>query len=135
MDVMTVLIPLPRYYNPDASGTRAEVEDEKLIRTAEEVAIRFEAGGRLFKYADERANRGVWWDRGVLQWDVLAALEVDVEDTEENRAWFAEWASGAARAVPAGRHLSEVRGWRRRRHHEGRDEERQGVGVTPKRES
>lgn len=92
MEVMTVLIPLPRYYNADASGTRVEVEDEKLMCTAEEAASEFEAGGRLFKYEDNQTNRGVWWNRGVLHWDVLAALEVDVPDTPENRAWFEDWA-------------------------------------------
>src|SRR5712691_7957750 len=36
MELMTVLIPLPRYYNPDASGMRREVEDEKFIEAANE---------------------------------------------------------------------------------------------------
>jgi len=93
MEVMTVLIPLPRYYNPDASGARLAVEDEKLIQTAEEAAMAFEAGGELYKYDENDKRRGVWWNKGMLGWDVLAALEIDVPDTADNRAWFEEWAA------------------------------------------
>ncbi len=28
---------------------------------------------------------GFWWNQGVVETDVLAILEVDLEDTEENR--------------------------------------------------
>lgn len=93
MEIMTVLIPLPRYYTPDASGARAEVEDEKFTQTANEAAMVFEAGGELFKFERSDTRRGVWWNRGMLEWDVLAALEIDVPDTPENRAWFEDWAA------------------------------------------
>jgi hypothetical protein len=93
MEIMTVLIPLPRYYNPDASGTRREVEDAKLIQTADEAAMAFEAGGTLYKYERDDTRRGVWWNRGMLERDVLSALEIDVPDTPGNRAWFEAWAA------------------------------------------
>ena len=67
MELMSVVIPLPRYYNPDASGARRLVEDEKLVQTAEEAALAFEAGGELFKYDEDDRRRGVWWNSGVLR--------------------------------------------------------------------
>lgn len=93
MEIMTVLIPLPRYYNRDASGMRREVEDEKFIETAEEIAKVFEGGGTIRKYDDDDKQRGFWWNKGIIEWDVLAMLETDVPDTPGNRAWFEEWAA------------------------------------------
>ena len=72
MEIMTVLIPLPRYYNRDASGMRREVEDEKFIETAEEIAKVFEGGGTIRKYDDDDKQRGFWWNKGIIEWDVLA---------------------------------------------------------------
>ena len=36
--MVTVLMPLPLYYNPDERGVRKAIEDEKYIATAEEMA-------------------------------------------------------------------------------------------------
>ena len=60
MELMTVLIPRPRYYNPDASGMRREVEDEKFIETANEIAAVFEGGGSIRKYDDDDKQRGFY---------------------------------------------------------------------------
>ncbi len=38
---VTVLLRLPLFYNPDAAGHRAPVEDEKFLDTADEIARRF----------------------------------------------------------------------------------------------
>lgn len=83
---VTVLLRLPLFYNPDASGPRTPVEDEKLLETASDLAQRF-GGGTLFAFRQD-APRGFWWDRGIVDRDVLALIEVDVPDTEEARTWL-----------------------------------------------
>ena len=80
---ITVLFRLPVFYNPDAAGYRAPVEDEKFLDTADELARRF-GGGTLFIFRHD-APRGFWWDQGVVDRDVLALIEVDVPDTREAR--------------------------------------------------
>ncbi len=85
--MVTVLVPLPRFYNPDAAGNRRPMEDEKFTMTAEEVARRF-GGGVLWLFPEGSGPSGYWWNRGILSTDILAMLKVDVPDTEENRSWF-----------------------------------------------
>jgi hypothetical protein len=46
---ITVLLRLAAFYNPDAAGYRAAVEDEKFLDTADELARRF-GGGTLFVF-------------------------------------------------------------------------------------
>ena len=41
---VTVLIPLPLFYDPDEDGNRQLVEDEKFESTATEIVRHFEAG-------------------------------------------------------------------------------------------
>lgn len=88
--LVTVLLRLPIFYNPDARLGRRPVEDEKFIRTADEIAQRF-GGGTLFVFRQEDP-RGFWWDRGVVDRDTLALLEVDVPDTAEARDWLRAYA-------------------------------------------
>jgi hypothetical protein len=57
------------------------------------IAAVFEGGGTIRKYDDNDKQRGFWWNKGIIDWDVLAMLETDVPDTPENRAWFEEWAA------------------------------------------
>src|SRR2546425_11742951 len=66
MELMTVLIPLPRYYNPDVSGMRREVEDEKFTETANEITAVFEGGGTIRKYDDNDKQRGFWWNKRIV---------------------------------------------------------------------
>ncbi len=88
--LICALIRLPMEYNADARGDRRRVEDEKFIQTAEEIAARF-GGGTLFRL--EKGNpKGFWWGQGVLYDDDLAAVEVDVPDTVESRAWLRDYA-------------------------------------------
>lgn len=91
MTVVTVLVPLPILYNPDPAGNRRPVEDEKLRMAAEELARRF-GGGVLWRFPEGSAPTGFWWNRGILDIDTLAMLEVDVPDTEESRAWLEAYA-------------------------------------------
>jgi len=72
---VTVLLRLPLFYNPDASGRREPVEDAKFLVTAEEIARRF-GGGTLFVFRQD-APRGFWWAEGIVDQDVLALIEVD----------------------------------------------------------
>jgi len=85
--IVTVLILLPVYYNPDERGHRQPVEDEKFTQTAEEIAIGRQEGGTLHIFR-EGSPQGFWWDRGIVARDVLAILEVDMRDTPENREWL-----------------------------------------------
>jgi hypothetical protein len=90
--LVTVLLRLPLFYNPDARAGREPVEDEKFIRTAEEIAQQF-GGGTLFMFRQEDP-RGFWWDRGMVDRDTLALLEVDVPDTAGAREWLRGYARG-----------------------------------------
>ncbi len=88
--VVTVLIPLPVYYNADEGGVRKAVEDEKFLLTANEISLRF-GGGTLFRFAEGEA-KGLWWNNGILHQDTLALLEVDVPDTARSRSWLRRYA-------------------------------------------
>ena len=89
-EVITVLVPLPLTYNPDARGRRRRIEEPKFQETMEEVSTRF-GGGILWQFKNDPPN-GYWWSRGYLSKDVLAVLEVDIPDTAEARAWFENYA-------------------------------------------
>ena len=89
--VITVLIPLPVYYNPDETGRRVPIEDEKFSTTADEIATGLQEGGTLHLFR-EGTPQGFWWDRGIVDRDVLAILEVDMRDTRENRGWLESYA-------------------------------------------
>ncbi len=91
MTLVTVLVPLPVFYNPDATGNRRPIEEEKLTATAEEVAREF-GGAVLWRFSEGSGPRGYWWNREILDIDVLAMLEVDVPDTRESRSWFEAYA-------------------------------------------
>ena len=88
--MITVLIPLPLTYNPDAKRRRRRIEKQKFVQTMEEVARRF-GGGILWRFP-KNAPQGYWWDRGYISKDVLAVLEVDVPDTAEARTKLTSYA-------------------------------------------
>lgn len=85
--ISVALIPLPRFYNDDEYGKRGLVEDWKFEQTAREIAQKF-GGGTLFMFPLEESPRGYWWNEGYVEKDVLALLEVDIEDTPENHRWL-----------------------------------------------
>jgi len=87
---VTVLIHLPVFYNPDRRGRRRPIEDEKFCLTAVEVATQF-GGGFWHRFPGGEA-RGFWWNKGIVDRDVLALLEVDVPDTGESRSWLRRYA-------------------------------------------
>jgi hypothetical protein len=87
---ITALILLPLFYNPKPGGRRRSVEDEKFVRTAEEIAAMF-GGGTLYRFERE-SPRGFWWNAGVVNDDVLALLEVDFPNTATNRARLVSYA-------------------------------------------
>ena len=92
---ITVLLRLPLFYNPDTTGHRAQVEDDKFLDTADELARRF-GGGTLFVFRHD-PPRGFWWDEGIVDRDVLALIEVDVPDTTESREWLRAYARNVLR--------------------------------------
>lgn len=81
----TALILLPVEYNADEAGRREPVEDEKFWVTVQEVTreLRVE-GGTIQVYRDGNV-RGIWWDKGVVDRDTHAVIEIDIEDTAESR--------------------------------------------------
>jgi hypothetical protein len=88
--LVTILLRLPLLYNPDASDRREAIEDEKFMRTAEEIAERF-GGGTLFVFRRDEPH-GFWWDQGLVERDTLALLELDAPDTVETRDWLRTYA-------------------------------------------
>ena len=90
--IITLLMPLPAYYNPDAEGVRKPIEKWKFTRTAEEISKRFDAGAELQVFRRDKPY-GFWWDRGVLARDVLAYISADLPDAEETRDWVKTYAS------------------------------------------
>ena len=92
---VTVLMRLPLFYNPGARGQRAPIEDEKFLETTDELARRF-GGGTLFVFRQD-PPRGFWWDKGMVDRDVLALIEVDVPDTSESREWLRVYARDVLR--------------------------------------
>jgi len=93
--LITVLLRLPVFYDPDAAGHRGSVEDDKFLDTADELARRF-GGGTLFIFRHD-PSRGFWWDRDVVGRDVLALIEVDVPDSTESREWLRLYARDVLR--------------------------------------
>ena len=93
--LITVLMRLPLFYNPDERGNREPVENQKFVQTADEIAQRF-GGGTLFVFREDEP-RGFWWDQGIVDRDTLALLEVDVPDTLEARAWLRAYARDVLR--------------------------------------
>ncbi len=92
---VTVLLRLPLFYNPDASGHRHPVEDGKFLDTADEIARQF-GGGTAFVFRHD-PPRGFWWDEGFVDRDVLALIEVDVPDSTESREWLRAYARDVLR--------------------------------------
>jgi hypothetical protein len=84
--VVTVLIPLPLTYNPDAKGRRRRIEERKFTQTMQEIAKRF-GGGVLWRFPNDPPD-GFWWHKGHLYKDVLAAIEIDIPDTTEAKTWL-----------------------------------------------
>jgi hypothetical protein len=89
-EVITVLVPLPLTYNPDARGRRCRIGEEKFQHTMTDIAKRF-GGGVLWRFKNDPPN-GYWWSRGYLSKDVLGLVEVDIPDTVEARAWLESYA-------------------------------------------
>lgn len=88
--IVTVLIPLPLTYNADDRGHRRKIEQTKFTETAKEISLRF-GGGMLHRFT-RGARVGYWWDKGILHEDVQAAIEVDIPDNSEARAWLESYA-------------------------------------------
>ena len=89
--IITLLMPLPTFYNPDREGARKPIERWKFTRTAEEISRHFGAGAELQVFRRDRPQ-GFWWDRGLLAKDVLAYISADLPDTEETRRWMHRYA-------------------------------------------
>jgi hypothetical protein len=83
--VVTALIPLPTFYNPDESGERQPVEDEKFTQSADELAMLTEEGGTIHGPYRDGNVRGVWWDKGFLDRDTHAVIEIDFRDSPAMR--------------------------------------------------
>ena len=60
--IITLLMPLPTYYNPDAQGVRKPIEKWKFTQTAEEISKHFDVGAELQVFRRDKPH-GFWWDR------------------------------------------------------------------------
>ena len=89
--IVTVLIPLPLFYNADEHGKREPIMEQHFERTAEEITEIFHGGGTLSIFRDGQV-RGFWWDRGAVDRDTHALLEFDIEDSSVNRGIVRAWA-------------------------------------------
>lgn len=87
---ITLLMPLPKYYNPDKKGERQPIEDEKFDLTAREVTEHFQGGAVVHPFYGEAI--GFWWNRGFVGNDVLLILEADIPDDVESREWVKSYA-------------------------------------------
>lgn len=81
----TAPILLPVQYNADEAGLRESVEDEKFWATAEEAGRELGDGGATIHVYRDGNVRGIWWDRGVVDRDTHAVIEIDIKDTTESR--------------------------------------------------
>ncbi len=54
-EMVTVLLMLPIFYNPDRLGRRRAIEEEKFDRTAKEIAMKF-GGGFLHRFRPGEAR-------------------------------------------------------------------------------
>lgn len=90
--IITALIHLPLFYNPDEFGNRKEIEEEKFELTSTELAMEF--GGCLLHLYPGSSPHGFWWQKNIVQDDDIALIEVDVPDTEESREWLKTYAKG-----------------------------------------
>lgn len=88
--MITALIPLPLFYNPDSHGRLERVGEEKFELTAEEVAKKF--GGCLLHRAQGGQLTGFWWDRIKIYKDDMVLLEIDIADVPESRRWLESYA-------------------------------------------
>lgn len=88
--LLTALVTLPVTYNADARGRRKQIESSKYERTMEEIAKQF-GGGVLWQFGSA-TPRGYWWSRGILYKDDLAAVEVDIPNDADSRAWLENYA-------------------------------------------
>jgi hypothetical protein len=87
---LVALVVLPEAYNPDSTGRRRPIEDEKFAQTMRELAAHF-GGGALWRFR-AGSPRGYWWSRGVLYEDELAVIEVDIPQEPAARAWLRRYA-------------------------------------------
>lgn len=88
--MVTALIPLPLFYNPDKRGTCKPVEEGKFVRTGEEIAAKF--GGCCFHDRRHGEAIGFWWDKGIVYKDVHMLVEVDIPNTKTQRAALESYA-------------------------------------------
>lgn len=82
---VTALIELPIYYNPDETGPRQQIDENKFQDTYKEISLKF--GGCIV----HPMGKGFWWDRGVYWEDDMVLVEVDVPDEEESRIWLLQY--------------------------------------------
>jgi len=85
--VVTALVVLPLFYNPDELGQRRPVEREKFNKTLREVGRKF-GGGAFHGYP----QIGIWASHGIIYEEEVGVLEVDIPDTEQDRTRLVEYA-------------------------------------------
>ncbi len=82
---VTVFLYLPEYYNPDSEGKRGKIEEDKFIKTAEEIALQLSGGGVWHPHYNKS---GIWYDGNIKYSDDLRIFEFDIVNKKENKHWL-----------------------------------------------
>ena len=85
---VTVFLYLPEYYNPDSEGKREKIDEDKFIKTAEEIALQLSGGGVLHPHYNKS---GIWYDDNIKYSDDLRIFEFDIVDKQENKDWLIQY--------------------------------------------
>jgi len=93
-DMVTAIILLPIYYNPDEHGERKKVEENKFEITCREITEimvqRYGEGGCTL---DLEPKKGFWGRVGVIYEDDMLAIEIDnIPNAEEDKQWLIQYA-------------------------------------------
>lgn len=91
---VTAIILLPIYYNPDRSGERNKVPDNKFRITCREITeIMVQRYGEGGCTSDPGPKKGFWGRTGVIFEDDMVAIEIDnIPNTQEDKEWLAQYA-------------------------------------------
>lgn len=91
---LIAFIPLPILYNPDESGKREKVEEEKFLMVADEIVKEFGACTFYRDRSEKDSVLGFWVDQatGFTHKDPLALFEIHLPELEASRAWLKDYA-------------------------------------------
>ena len=78
--MVTAVIVLPEYFNPDSTGHRVLIAEKAFFDTANDLTKLF-GGATVLRYRDVDAV-GYWHHKGVVERDALRVIDCDIDDTD-----------------------------------------------------